>query len=94
MVCLYNFAGMIYSKYFSAITKESGQPNLSPEQFRRLMNIVFLEGIIAGIKKIKEKDQCFKYDTLLFKHDTLLTDLTGNLSPRELVREMHMLTRD
>jgi len=87
---------MIYSKYFSAITKDNGQPNLSPEQFRRMMNIVFTEGIIAGIKRIKEKekDQYFKYDTLIFKHDNVLTDLTGNLCPKELVREMHLLTRE
>lgn len=93
---LFNFVGMIYSKYFSAITKESGQPNLSPEQFRRMMNIVFLEGIIAGITGIKEKEknEFFKYDTLIFKYASMLDELTGNQSPNELVREMCMLTQE
>ena len=86
---------MIYSKYFSAITKENGQPNLNPDQFRRMMNIVHVEGIIQGMKKIKELDKThyYKYDTMIFKQDTVLTDLTGNLKPNELLREMYMLSK-
>ena len=87
---------MIYSRYFSALTSENGQPNLNPDQFRRMMNIVFCEGILTGLKKIKEKykDTPFynTFDTIIFKQDTLLTKLTGNLKPKDLVREMYMLS--
>jgi hypothetical protein len=86
---------MIYTRYFASVTKENGQPNLSPDQFRRMMNIVFVEGILSGMGKIKEMDttQYYKYDTLIFKQDTVLTDLTGNLKPGELLKEMHRLSR-
>ena len=87
---------MLYSNYFSSFTKDNGPPNLNPDQFRRLMNIIYLEGVITGIKRIKDKEktQPFKYDILIFKHDNVLTDLTGNLNPRELLREMYMLSRN
>jgi len=29
---------------------------------------------------------------MIFKQDTVLTDLTGNLKPNELLREMYMLS--
>ncbi len=82
---------MIYTKYFSGFTKQNGQPNLSPEQFRRLMNIIFVEGSIQGMNQIKEG---FKNETLLFKQDAVLTDLTRSLTPQELVREMYLLSGD
>jgi len=86
---------MIYTRYFASVTKENGQPNLNPDQFRRLMNIVFVEGVLSGMTKIKEMDKTeyFKYDTLIFKQDTVLTDLTGNLKPGDLLREMYRLSR-
>lgn len=87
---------MNYANYFSALTKDNGQPNLSPDQFRRMMNIVYIEGVIQGIKRIKEKEtgQIFKYDILIFKHDSVLTELTGNLKPNDLMREMIRLSRN
>ena len=85
---------MIYTNYFSSLIIEQGPPNLNPDQFRRMMNIVFVEGIIVGIQRIKEKEKTmvFKYDMLIFKHQKVLTDLTGNLQPRELIREMHSIS--
>ncbi len=86
---------MIYTKYFSGFTKENGQPNVSSDQFSRMMNIVFVEGILQGINQIKTKERgAFKYDILLFNQDTVLTDLTGNLKPQELLREMYMFSGD
>ena len=86
---------MTYANFFSSVTKDNGQPNLSPDQFRRMMNIVYIEGVISGIKRIKEKEtgQYFKYDVLIFKHDSVLTELTGNLKPNALLREMYNLSR-
>ena len=88
---------MIYSSYFSSVTNENGPPNLNVEQFKRMMNITFMEGLIQGLSKIKEqyKDSQFyyKFDTIIFKHDMILTKLTGNLKPKDLLREMYHLSQ-
>ncbi len=83
---------MHYTKHFSFIVKENGQPQLSSEQFRRWMNIIYLEGFINGLKRVKEankgNDQFYKYDILIFKEEKRLIDLTGNLKPDALLNEM------
>ena len=85
---------MRYTNYFSTLVKEQGPPHLSPDQFKRMMNIVFLEGMIAGMEKIKviEKSQAFKYDMLIFKQNQVLTQLTGNIHPNRLIREMYQMS--
>ena len=85
---------MQYTNYFSSLVREQGPPHLNTEQFRRMMNIVFLEGMIAGIEKIKvkEKSQTFKYDMLIFKQNKRLAQLTGNLQPGQLIREMYQMS--
>ena len=84
---------MKYSKYFAIITRDNGSLNLPTAQFQRLMNIVFVEGSISGMNKAKEtyKDtnQYYRYDTLLFKMEMQLSDLTGNIDPKDLIKEMH-----
>ena len=86
---------MRYTNYFSSIVKDQGPPHLNPDQFRRMMNIVYVEGSIAGINKIKtrEKSEVFKYDMLIFKQNQVLTQLTGNLEPGQLIREMYTMSR-
>lgn len=85
---------MIYANYFSSITKDNGPPNLSTDQFRRMMNIIYLEGVINGIKRIKEKEagQSYKYDIVIYKHTSVLAQLTSNLKPNLLLREMYHLS--
>jgi hypothetical protein len=85
---------MRYTNYFSSLVKEQGPPHLNSDQFKRMMNIVFLEGMIAGMEKIKvkEKSQTFKYDMLIFKQNQVLTQLTGNLHPSGLIREMYQMS--
>ena len=89
---------MKYSKYFGAVTKDNGQPNLNTEQFRRMMNIVSAEGVIHGLRIIKEKykntNAYYKFDLDIFKHQRVLTNLTGNVSPDDLLKEMYRYTRD
>ena len=89
---------MKYSKYFGLITRDKGGLNLSTAQFQRLMNIVFLEGSISGLSKAKQtyKDtnQFYRYDTIIFKENKRLTDLTGNLPPDKLLKEMHRVDKD
>ena len=86
---------MKYSKYFGAITRDKGNLNLSTAQFQRLMNIVFVEGSINGLNKAKQtyKDtnQFYRYDTIIFKESRKLSELTGNLAPDKLLKEMHNL---
>ena len=77
------------------MTKEMSSINLYISQFQRLKNIVFLKGIISSLNKTKEtyKDtnQYSRYDTLIFKENMRLTDLTGNLPPDNRLREMHRI---
>ena len=85
---------MRYTNYFSSLVKEQGPPHLNPDQFKRMMNIVFLEGMIAGMEKVKVKDksQTFKYDMLIFRQNQVLTQLTRNLHPNRLIREMYQMS--
>ena len=86
---------MKYSKYFGTIIRDKGNLNLSTAQFQRLMNIVFVEGVINGLNKAKQtyKDtnQFYRYDTIIFKESRKLSELTGNLEPDKLLKEMHRL---
>ena len=39
----------------------------------------------------KDTNQYFRYDTIIFKENMKLTDLTGNLPPENLQKEMYQL---
>ncbi|MDO9137482.1 MAG: hypothetical protein Q7U21_06635 [Lutibacter sp.] len=83
---------MKYTKYFGLMTKEQGRLNLPTMQFQRLMNIVHLEGVLFGLHKAKEANKdtqaYHKYDILIFNENTKLNELTGNLTPDLLLKEM------
>jgi hypothetical protein len=83
---------MKYTKYFGLMTKEQGRLNLSTMQFQRLMNIVHLEGVLFGLHKAKEANKdtqaYHKYDILILNENTKLNELTGNLTPDLLLKEM------
>lgn len=83
---------MKYTKYFGLMTKEQGRLNLPTMQFQRLMNIVHLEGVLFGLHKAKEANKDIqayhKYDILIFNEELKLADLTRNLSPDLLLKEM------
>lgn len=88
---------MKYTKYLAAITKENGPPQLSTSQFRRMMNIIYVEGIKHGLGQAKNtyKDtpQFYRYDVLIFKTDKQLVALTGNEAPAQLLKEMYQLSQ-
>ncbi|PTM04519.1 MAG: hypothetical protein DA407_12975 [Bacteroidetes bacterium] len=74
------------------MVKENGPPQLSSDNFRTLMNIVYLEGAINGLKKAKEAhkgtDAYYKYDVTIFREQKRLTDVTGNIAPNDLLQRM------
>ncbi len=71
---------MLYTRYFSGIINQYGRPNLSDEQFRKFMNIVHLEGRIAGINTIKRalKDthEAHRFDVEHYNVSKKLTEIT------------------
>ena len=75
---------MKYSEHFSNLVNEKGQPNLSLEQFIRMMNIIAIENKIDGLKVAKEqnknKEHYHQYDLIIFKYSAVLTDLTEKQS--------------
>lgn len=83
---------MKYTKYFGLITKGQGLINLNANQFQRMMNIIHIKGVLLGFNKIKDtlKDskEFYKYDILIFKQHQTLSNLTGNLNPDILLKEM------
>ncbi len=84
---------MKYSKYFGNLVNEKGQPNLSVQQFKRMMNIIAtenkIEGLLIAKKMNKNKDLYYQYDLIIFKYDRVLTKLTGNQKPMDLIEEMY-----
>ena len=85
---------MVYTKYFAGVLNEQGVLQLSAEQWKRLMNIVYLEGNIAGLQRLSDQKQPYRFDIIIFKYQKKLSDLTGNLQPNELIREMYQLSFD
>ncbi len=79
---------MKYTKYFSGIINKYGAPNLTDEQFRKFMDLVHLEGKLEGIDTIRrilnDTKEGHRFDIEHFKVNKKLTDLTGNLPPKEL----------
>lgn len=74
------------------MTQKQGRINLPAMQFQRLMNIVHLEGLLFGLHKAKEANKdtqaYHKYDVLIFNENIRLTELTGNLAPDMLLKEI------
>jgi len=81
-----------YSKYFGQLTKTHGIPQLTEDQFLRMMNIVYLEGMQARIQcvrtKLKANQEIHEFDMQVFWVGKKLTGLTGNLKPTILMQEM------
>jgi hypothetical protein len=81
-----------YTKYFGDLIRAQGQPILSDYEFRRMMNIVYLEGLRRGIdcvrSKLKASAYAHKFDMDYFELGMKLTELTGNVEPQELMQQM------
>ncbi|GAF89211.1 unnamed protein product, partial [marine sediment metagenome] len=48
---------MQYTKYLSALIQGQGTPKLSNQSFGSIMNIIYLEGAIASLEKVKLKNK-------------------------------------
>jgi hypothetical protein len=81
---------MKYTKFFSGYINTQGSPNLQPNQFKQLMNLIHLEGQLAAIDKIIEKlkniDSPHKYD--MFKTPIIkqIDGVSNGFSPAELLQ--------
>lgn len=83
---------MEYTKYFSFVIKENGQPNLNSSEFRRMMNVIHLEGKLSGLRQVKESlkntSEFYKYDILISTVKDKLSKETGNNKPTDLFEAM------
>jgi hypothetical protein len=89
---------MKYSKYFKGVLHNDGLPNLNPIGWSRLMNIGALEYGISKLQKVRKMTENttepYKYDLMIIKEQELLSGLTQDLPPKDLMREMIMDSYD
>jgi len=84
---------MNYTKFFAGYINTQGSPNLQPDQFKQLMNLIHLEGQLAAIDKIIEKlkniDSPHKYE--MFKTPLIkqIDVVSKGLLPSDLLSSWH-----
>jgi hypothetical protein len=78
---------MKYTKFFSGYINSHGSPNLHPDQFKQLMNLIHLEGQIAGIDRVIEEfktiDPPHKYDFVKVGIQNKIDEVSKGLTPAE-----------
>ncbi len=83
---------MKYSKYFRLIINDGGIKSLSSSQIGRMMNIIFLEGQLGAMNRLKDKflknDNLYKFDLDIYKVQDQINLLTGKIPAKELLQEM------
>lgn len=73
---------MKYTSYYSNLLKAKGIPHLTVAQQQQLMNIVYLEGGIAHIDKLKcSGDSQANKSKLIYKLSAQLYNLTKDQPP-------------
>lgn len=81
---------MKYTKFFAGYVNTQGSPNLEPDQFKQLMNLIHLEGQLAGIDRVIEKfnsiDGPHRYNLLRSTIQEKIDEVSKGLSPEELLR--------
>jgi hypothetical protein len=81
---------MKYTKYFSGYINSQGSPNLQPDQFKQLMNLIHLEGQIAGIDRVietfKHIDNPQKYEFVKVSINHKIDEVSIGLSTAELLQ--------
>lgn len=74
---------MIYAEFFGLMVKSFGVPKLNVEQFKRMMNIIHVEGIILGMRNSGEQD---KYISKRYRQTKSFNELTKRLSPEKFTQ--------
>ncbi|MFT5823970.1 MAG: hypothetical protein ACI8ZM_005236 [Crocinitomix sp.] len=80
---------MKYTKYLAGKVNESGVPNFTQKGFKNYMNVIYLEGKLAGFhdaKKLTRPAELHKFDMEVFNVGKKITEITGNLEPGEFVK--------
>ena len=81
---------MKYTKYFAGYINSLGSPNLEPDQFKQLMNLIHLEGQIEGvnrtIEKFKNVDNPQKYGLIKVDIQRKIDEVSKGLAPAELLK--------
>jgi hypothetical protein len=84
---------MKYTKFFSGYVNTQGSPNLQPDQFKQLMNLIHLEGKLAGIDRIIEKfkqiDGPHKYEFMKRPLQKQIDEVSKGLSPKQLLESWY-----
>jgi hypothetical protein len=79
-----------YTKYLSILVNDQGAPNVNQSGYKKLMNVVYLEGKHEGLQKaksmMKETNEPYKFDLKIFDVQKQITTLTGNIEPKEFIR--------
>lgn len=80
---------MFFTKFFAGYVNSYGSPNLEPDQFKTLMNLIHLEGQLAGIDRVIEKfkhlDGEHRYQFLKTSIQTKIDEVSNGMSPTELL---------
>lgn len=76
---------MKYTAYLSQLIKSQGAPHFDSQVFAKVMNIVHLEGKIAALNELKQKERMsdlkHKYDIDIFGNQEKLKELTSTVEP-------------
>ena len=81
-----------YTKYLSALVNDQDAPNVNQEDYKKLMNVVYLEGKLEGLKNaskmMSNTNELGKFDLKMFDVQKQITLITGNIEPKEFIRLM------
>lgn len=83
---------MQFTRYFSRVLKDNGTPDINPNEYGRMLNIISIENQIDILKRAKlNYRHNHKTEFLgneLMKLDTVLKKLTRENTPQMLLKEM------
>lgn len=83
------FLLMIYAEYFALQINSNGIPKLSVDQYKRMLNIIHIEGIILGMS---ESSEPHRYYNQRYRQTKSFNELTKRLPPELLYSEMIKLS--
>lgn len=79
-----------YTKYLSALVNDQGAPNVNQADYKKLMNVIYLEGKFEGLKSaskmMSNTNEPRKFDLKIFDVQKQITLITGNIEPKEFIR--------